>query len=354
MDELVNSYLYYRKSHFRVLITQFLNIVAFKTLVTGGLLIIGTLLVVDRQITLGQFVASEVIIILVVGSVEKLIISLDTIYDLLTGVDKVANITDLPLERNDGLRIGLADNPKGLHIRAKHLKYRYPGSSSYALKDVNFEITEGESVCIAGPSNSGKHTLVKVLTGVLEQYEGQISLNYLSLRDLNLASVRDVVNKHLTFDEVFDGSILDNITMGRSNITHQDVIWAIENVGLSDYIAELSEGLATKIGPSGKKLSSGLIAKLLLARSVASRPKLLIVNDFSEHLSKNEKLKILSFLQEKQNGWTLIIMSVSDDPVLLSSCDRILLMRDGEVIAQGGYEQLLSDRNFQKLIFKSR
>ncbi len=354
MDELVNSYLFYRRSHFRVLITQFVNVVAFKTLVTGGLLIIGTILVVDNQITLGQFVASEVIIILVVGSVEKLIVSMDTIYDLLTGVDKVGHVTDLEIERNDGLRVNFNQKTKGLHVRAKDLNFRYEGNSGYTLKDINFEIQPGESVCLAGPNDSGKHTLVKTITGSMDNYEGIITLDHLSLRDLQLDSVRDVINKHLTFDEIFDGTILDNITMGRTHIRHKDVIWAIENVGLSDYIASLPDGLSTHIGFTGKKLSGGVEAKLLLARSVASRPKLLIVNDFSEHIPKQEKLKILSFLQDKSNGWTLIILSVSDDPVLLSSCDKIMLLNEGTIAAQGSYEQLLGDRNFQNLIFKSR
>ncbi len=353
-DKLVNSYLFHRRAHFRILITQFINIVAFKTLITGGLLILGTILVVDRQITLGQFVASEVIIILVVGSVEKLIISLDTVYDLLTGVEKVATITDLPTERQSGLRIDLTDKHKGMHLFAKGVKYKYKNNTNYTLKEIAFEVQPGESVCIAGPNDSGKHTLVKVITGLLTDYEGVITVNHLSLHDISLGSLRDVVNKHLTFDEIFDGTILDNITMGRSNIHHSDVIWAIENVGLTEYIATLPNGLSTHIGYSGKKLSSGIVAKLLLARSVASHPKLLIVNDFSEHIPKNEKLKILSFLQEKSNGWTLIILSVSDDPILLSSCDKILLMNKGKVVAEGSYEKLLSEPTFQKLIFKGR
>jgi ABC-type bacteriocin/lantibiotic exporter with double-glycine peptidase domain len=354
MDELVNNYLFYRKSHFKVLLTQFANIVAFKTLVTGGLLIIGTILVVDRQITLGQFVASEVIIILVVGSVEKLIVSMDVIYDLLTGVDKVGYLTDIPLERTDGLRIPLDGNERGVHIAGKNLKYKYPGSNDYTLQNLDFEIQAGESVCIAGPADAGKHTLVKILLGSLDSFEGILTLNHLSIRDLDLGTVRDYINKTLDLDEIFDGTILDNITMGRSNISYKDVIWAIESVGLNDYIASLKEGLHTHIGASGKKLSGGVLTKLLLARSVASRPKLLIVNDFSEHIHKSEKLKILSFLREKANGWTLIILSVNDDPILLSSCDKIILMNEGKIAAKGSYEQLLSDKNFQNLIFKGK
>lgn len=354
MDEYVNSYLYYRKSHFRVLLKQFGNIIMFKTVVTGGLLILGTILVVARQITLGQFVASEIIIILVVGSVEKLIVSIDTVYDLLTAVDKVAAITDLPVEKEDGLHVSLDRYEEGLHLRAQHLKYKYKGSNNYTLDNINFEIMPGENIVIAGANDSGKHTLVKVMTGILDSYEGICTVNHISLRDINLLSLRDVINKNLTQDELFDGSILDNLTMGRSAVTYQDVIWAIQNVGLDDYINSLKDGLYTHIGAAGKKLSGSVVSKLILARSVISKPKLLIINDFSEHINKRDKMKILSFLQDKSNGWTLVIISIDDDPMLFSSCDRIILMNEGTVATQGSYEELINDKHFQKLIFKGK
>ena len=199
MDKLVNNYLHYRKAHFKVLISQFISIVVFRTLVTGGLLIIGTILVVERQITLGQFVASEIIIILVLNSVEKLVVNMDTIYDLLTGLDKVAKITDLPIERREGVKPRLDEYPNGLLIQTKDLKYKYPEAKDYTLNGIDLEITPGQNVVVVGPNDSGKHTLVKVLLGSLSNYEGVITVNHFSLRDLHLTSVRDVVSKHLTF-----------------------------------------------------------------------------------------------------------------------------------------------------------
>ncbi len=354
MDELISSYLYHRKLHFKVLLNQFFNVLVFKTLVTGGLLIIGTVLVVDRQITLGQFVASEVIIILVVGSVEKLIMSLDVIYDTLTGMDKIGNMTDLPLERTDGTRIALDQNPKGLHIVCKNLKFKYEGNSNYTLQGIDLDIQAGESICMVGQNDSGKHTLAKVIAGTMESFEGAVLMNNFPLRNIDLNTVRDAVSKTLDQDEIFDGSILDNITMGRTYITYEDVIWAINNVGLRDYIGGLKDGLYTHIGATGKRLSSSVSTRLLLARSVASRPKLLIVNDFSEQITKSEKMKILAFLQDKANGWTLIILSMSDDALLLSSCDKIILLTEGKVAVQGSYDELLGNKTFQNLMFKNR
>ena len=103
VSENVNNYLIHRKVHFGVLIRQFSYIIAFKTFIVGGLLILGTILVIDRQITLGQFVASEIIIVLILAAVEKIIVNLDTIYDMLTAVDKIGHVTDLPLENDGGI-----------------------------------------------------------------------------------------------------------------------------------------------------------------------------------------------------------------------------------------------------------
>lgn len=98
MDDLVARYLSYRNAHFKILKRFFYNAVAFKTLIVGGLLIMGTLFVVDRQMTLGQFVAAELVIVLITGAVEKLIMSIEVVFDLLTSVEKLGNVTDLPIE----------------------------------------------------------------------------------------------------------------------------------------------------------------------------------------------------------------------------------------------------------------
>lgn len=134
-DYNVNNYLKNRKVHFRVLVTQFSFIVIFKALITGGLLIMDTLLVVDRQITLGQFVASEIVIILILNAVEKIIMYMDVVYDLLTAVDKVAQVTDLSIEKTGGLDFPVAQTG-GFRVRTKDLKYQYSASGYYALKEL--------------------------------------------------------------------------------------------------------------------------------------------------------------------------------------------------------------------------
>jgi ABC-type bacteriocin/lantibiotic exporter with double-glycine peptidase domain len=134
MDYLVNNYLKYRKKHFNVLLILFGNAVFFKAFITGLLLVLGTALVIDRQITLGQFVASEIIIVLVVNSVEKLIGSIETVFDLLTAVEKMGTVTDLPLERQTGLNYDFNQHSEGMAIKLQNLSYKYPDGNKKVLK----------------------------------------------------------------------------------------------------------------------------------------------------------------------------------------------------------------------------
>ncbi|MCS7017898.1 MAG: ATP-binding cassette domain-containing protein [Cytophagales bacterium] len=346
-ENLVNNYLYYRKKHFKVLMTQFGNIVGFKTIVTGGLLIIGVSLVINRQILIGQFVASEIVIILILAAVEKVILSMSTIYDMLTATDKVGHVTDLPIERQTGIAIPRTPNV-GLSIRIKNLTYQYPDGHKPVLNGVNLDIAAGERVCLSGFNSSGKDTLVRILSGILDNYEGLVAFNNISLRDINLNTLRDMVASNFAIDNIFEGTILDNITMGKSSISLDDAVWALEKVGLSDFINELPNGLQTELIAGGKSWPSSIHVRLTLARCIAERPQLLILNDFFSVLQKNEKRKLLDFLVDRSNPWTLLL--ISNDPVLMQVCDRNIILKDGKVHLQGSFQELNQHPDYYQVV----
>jgi ABC-type bacteriocin/lantibiotic exporter with double-glycine peptidase domain len=346
-DYNVNNYLKNRKIHFRVLVTQFSFIVIFKALITGGLLIMGTLLVVDRQITLGQFVASEIVIILILNAVEKIIMYMDVVYDLLTAVDKVAQVTDLPIEKTGGLDFPTAQTG-GFHVRTRGLKYRYSASGYYALKGIDLDIKPGEIVCITGPGNSGKTTLLNVLTGLYTDYEGAVTINNYSLRDIDLTHLRDQVAKNISQEDLFDGTLLENITLGRITTTVHDAIYALEQVGLSDTINALPKGLETPIISGGKGLTKTVIHKLILARCLAKKPQLLVLNDFFIPLAKPDKIELLQCVTRQQHPWTVIV--VSKDPLIMSACDRVIVLSEGQIQHEGTMEELTKKGLLKDLI----
>lgn len=338
-DHVVNKYLKYRTAHFKILLTQFSSFVFIKVAVTAALLIMGVILVIDREITLGQFVASEVIIILVLNAVEKLIMYTDVAYDLLTAVDKVSHVTDLPLERSGGFDFPKSSFPSGYQIRVKDLYYKYPGESNYTLNGITFSVEPGEKICIAGPGGSGKTTLTNVVAGLYSEFEGIVSINQLSMRDIDITHLRDRVAKNISQDDIFAGSLYDNITIGKPGTKTETVLEAIKQTGLEERVDALPDGLRTQLLSGGKGISTSMAYRLILARCLAKRPALLILNDFFSGLSKSDKLELLRCVIGSEHKWTLL--TVSNDPVVMASCDRVLIIDQGKLIADEPYQALV-------------
>ena len=349
VNEHVNNYLIQRKIHFGVLIRQFSYIIAFKTLIVGGLLILGTILVIDRQITLGQFVASEIIIVLILGAVEKIIVNMDTIYDMLTAVDKIGHVTDLPLESEEGISVPPTYFEQGIDIRMEGLSYRYPNNPDYALRDIDLHIAPGERVCLTGYNSSGKSTLVNILDGIYRSYEGIVTLNNVSLQNLDLSVLRDHIAKNVSQEDIFDGSVLDNVTVGKPFVSYQTAIDALEAVGILDDINRMPKGLDTPLISGGKNLPTGLVNKIILARCIAKRPKVIILNDFFQFFSKPEQRKLIDYLTSEEHAWSLII--VSTDPIILSQCTKVVVLQEGRKVMEGTYEEIKEQSYFQKLVF---
>jgi ABC-type bacteriocin/lantibiotic exporter with double-glycine peptidase domain len=347
-DATVNKYLLHRRMHFTVLVTQYSFMVIFKAIVTGGLLIVGTILVVNREITLGQFVASEVIIILTLSAVEKIITYMDVVYDLLTAVDKVAQVTDIPLEKLGGIDFPKTSSQAGYSIDIKDVKYKYPESSAYSLNGISLSIKAGEHICISGPGGSGKTTLMNIISGIHSGFEGVVTINNYSIRDLDLTHLRDKIGKNISQEDIFDGTILENITVGKPMESVQDAIDALQQVNLYDDINRLPEGLNTHLVSGGKGLSNSFAHKLILARCLAKKPSLILLNDFFTGLKRTAKIELIQCLVQKSNHWTVV--AVSNDPLIMAACDRVIVLNDGVIEADGQFEELLKENRINNYI----
>lgn len=343
----VNNYLINRKVHFKVLVNQYIYIVLFKAAITGGLLIIGTSLVINREITLGQFVAAEVIIILILNSVEKIITYMDVVYDMLTAVDKISQVTDLPLEKVGGIDLNDKELNKGFSIRLKDLSYTYPEASSPAIHNINTGFACGEKICISGGNESGKTTLTNTISGINLNYAGSLTINDYSLRDLDLTNLRDKVAKNVSADDIFEGSILDNIIVGKPLVSTRDAVEAINTVGLSDKINMLPDGLNTQVISGGKGFSSSFVHKLILARCLVKKPRLLILNDFFASFQRSEKENLINVVTTAAE---CTLVAVSNDPMVMAACDRMIVMEAGTIVAEGTFTELLSEGYLNKII----
>lgn len=327
VDKEVSAYLLARKAHFKVLMSQYMAMVVLKVLVAASLLGVGVFLVIDRQINLGQFVAAEIIILLVLGAVEKLILSMDVIYDLLTALTKVGEVTDLPLEVNGSFALVEEECANGISIETQQLSFTYEGYQTPILDNLNLKINAGEKIGITGSAGGGKSTLLKLLAGFYASYRGNIKLNGLRMQEIDRSTLHRWVGESISTETIFTASIRDNITLGR-DISDKQLQETLVSVGLNNYIDRLPAGLQTELLPEGKRVSQNIISRIVLARALVRTPGLLLYEEMSMALPEQEKAQINRMLVN--GSWTLI--AVTNDPQLLQACDRVIKLENNDLL----------------------
>jgi len=333
MDAHVSGYLRYRKKHFRVIITQSLAMIVFKTLLTGGLLVLGTTLVVNRSLTLGQFVAAELVIVTVLVGVEKLIRSLSTIYDVLTSVDKIGHVMDLPVEEIHGMQ--LANSTVGLAVQARGLSFTYPDQKVPTLDGIDLDIRPGARVGVTGVDGSGQTTLLRVIGALHDSYDGTLTFDGVTLRTMNRAALREQIGQVLSTTDLFDGTIEDNISVGRRFIDSAAVIKALKDVDVDTAVQALPNGIKTNIVNGGSNLGAAMASKLLVAQGIVGEPRLLLLDDFFLNLDDDYRKRLIRLLMDRAMPYTVI--AVSHDPDFLAACDVVIVMEDGHIIEQGRF-----------------
>ena len=325
-DDQVSNYLDARNNHFKVLLFQFNVLVIFKTLITAAMLIVGTLLMVNQQLTVGQFIAAEIVILLVLNSVEKLIISLGSVYDTLTAVEKLAELTDKPTEQNGTIKLPAGGN--GLKLEMKNIDFGYSDDKNI-LTDISLVINPNEKVCIAGKDSSGKSTLLKLLTGSYTDVKGSILIDDIPVGNYQLDSIRAQTGVLLSQHDIFQGTLWENIQLGNDDITMDNVKSLAGKVGLDDFIATLKQGYDAPLDATGKRLPRNVVQKILLVRALAGNPRLLLLEEPWMNFHDKHRTQIIQLLNELTNT-TLVV--VSNDEAFAKQCDKkIILNENGSI-----------------------
>ena len=324
-NQIVSDYLNYREKHFDVIKRQFSQLIVFKIIITASLLSIGGFLVLSQEMNIGQFVAAEIIILLVINSVEKIIIGLETFYDVLTSIEKIGQVTDLELEedtitKNDTCYTNIV-------LETENIKFRFPDSKKEVLNAISLKIEQGEKIVLDGENGSGKTTLIRLLSGLLQPTSGSFYINDDTFRKINLKQYRSQIGSIIHSETPFEGTILENITFKDTTIPFEDIKWAIDGVQLSSFIKSLPKGLDTKIFPEGKQLSSSNAQKILLARSIIHRPKILFYEDPTDSMDEKVANEIIDFITSDANKWTIVVSS--KNPYWKTKCSRKITMQNG-------------------------
>jgi ABC-type bacteriocin/lantibiotic exporter with double-glycine peptidase domain len=319
-NERAHEYLEARKTHYQVILRQTIAAVAVQAVAATALLALGGELVMQGQLTLGQLVAAELIVSIVLASLAKFGKQFEVFYDLLAAVDKLGYLLDLPLERETGREQPLGARPASLRIQGLDFGYT---PNNIVLNGFHLEIASGERVAILGGHGSGKSTLVDLICGLRLPTGGRIAVDQIDLREYNLASLRDhiAIVKDI---ELVEDTIVENVRNGRETLGVHSIRQSVEDVGLLQEILGLPDGLDTFLGPTGAPLSHGQLRRLVLARAIVGGPRLLVLDGTLDDLDPESREPVCATILKRDKPWTLVLLT--RDRACAERCERIVTL----------------------------
>jgi ATP-binding cassette, subfamily B, bacterial len=323
-DTNVTNYLTARTKHFKILELQFKALVGFKTLVTSAMLIVGTYLLLQQQLNVGQFIAAEIVILTIISSVEKIIGNLDNVYDVLTSVEKIEKITDKDNEDSGSLQ--LLNTNTGLSVQLKDVEFTYPNNPAPTFQNISFDVKGNEKVCIQGDEGSGKSSLLRLLTGSYGDFNGSILINAIPIKNYDLYSLRLKTGIAISKQDIFDGTLLENICMGLQNANMEEILNLCKVTGLTDYLNSLPNGFDTPLYSSGRKLPTNVVKKILLVRALINKPCLLLLEEPWTGIEETYQQQVKNYLLQEMKNTTLFV--ITKDESFANDCDKIIVVKN--------------------------
>lgn len=237
-------------------------------------------------------------------------------------------------------------------IEMQHVTFTYPDSGIVALKDFSMKINAGESVAILGTTGSGKSTVANLLCRMYDVNEGQILIDNLPIKSLNVNKYRSQIGYVPQDVFLFSDSIRNNVRFGSNEMTEEEIIKASKNADLYNNVIDFPEGFDTVLGERGVTLSGGQKQRLSIARAIAREPKILILDDCLSAVDTKTENQILNNLQEIMKGRTSVIISHRVSSAKLA--DKIIMLDDGKIIEQGTHEDLMNANNAYKELYEKQ
>ena len=325
-DQLLDTYMETRQSRFAVLIRQYIGSLGWQALAHGGLIATAGWLLGIGQLTLGQFVAAEVVVSGILVSFDAVVKRMGHIYYFMTALNELNFFFSLPKDQDAvTLSVPLPDpTVHGIRVTCKDLTFT-PAGISPIFENFNLEVMPGEKIAVYAGSTMAKATLARVLGGLESPTAGVIRYNGVDLRHLNL----DALNRYRGFIldtqlSLFEGTLEENIVLGRSYVPYSDVQWAMRFAELEEEVDALPQGLKTHVRWSGKVFAPTHILRILVARAILGRPQLLIFDGLLHNLQPAMRETILRRLCSKEEPWSVIF--VSNDPNLSPHVDRRIIL----------------------------
>ncbi len=307
-DDTTSNYVSARTRHFSILLLQYKVLVAFKTIITAAMLVVGAVLLLHQQMNIGQFIASEIVILTIIAAVEKIIVNLDSVYQIFTSVDKIAKVIEKPVESSGTTAVSRAQK---VAVSFRNVSFGYRENQP-VLNAMSFDIAAGDKVCIRGRDGSGKTTLLKLMTGAYLDFTGSLLINNIPISNYDMASLRSETGIFLNQQEIFEGSLLENITMGAEAVNYDEIMTLARQLGLQEYITQLKEGFNTPLDTSGKRLPANVVHKVLLVRALINQPRLILLEEPFTLLEEPYRSNLKQWLLGQAETTVIVVTNDSD------------------------------------------
>ena len=293
--------------------------------------------VIAGALTIGQLMFFYTLLGYLLGPLERLASVNLKIQDALIAADRLYQVIDIEVEAlGEGKQARFERVRRSIRLRKVSFKY---GCRAKVLEEVSLRIPAGKIVAVVGESGSGKSTLLKLLTGFYHPTEGRVLIDRVDLRDYDLASLRARIGVVAQAPFIFNGTVRENIALGRPEATPEEVFKAARAAGLGEFIAGLPERYETTIGERGANLSGGQRQRLAIARALMKKPEILIFDEATSHLDTTTERAIQKNLRTAFAGKTVILVAHRLSTV--KDADLIYVLHRGRVVERGTHHQLM-------------
>jgi ATP-binding cassette, subfamily B, bacterial len=308
-------------------------------LANAAVVVVGVLLGIDGDITLGRLLAFLFLVTLFVGPVQIGTEVLNEAQNAIAGWRRVLGVLDTPADVADPGESGRT-LPRGpIDVRFDHVSFAYPGGPT-VLSDVDLTIAPRSRIAVVGETGSGKTTFAKLLTRLMDPVEGRVLIDEVDLRELAFASLRSRIVMVPQDGFLFEGSIGDNIRFGQPSADDDDIELAMTELGLLDWLDGLPHRLVTDVGQRGEQLSAGERQLVALARAYLADPDLLVLDEATSAVDPATEVRLARALEGLTRGRTAI--TIAHRLSTAEAADDVLVFDAGRVVERGRHRDLVA------------